>query len=79
MKVQPWCDSPDFIQDVENFYFNNGKEKIDVTHVRIQKNMAIIKIEGIDTPEQAVNYKNKIIFIDRDDFELDEGCYLFRI
>lgn len=37
--------------------------------------MAIMKINGIDTPEQAVTLRNKILFIDRDDFELDEGCY----
>ena len=34
-----------------------------------------MKINGIDTPEQAVTLRNKILFINREDFELEEGCY----
>ena len=41
----------------------------------MQKNMAIMKINGIDTPEQAVAFRNKLVFINRDDIELDESCY----
>lgn len=75
VKVQPWCDSPDFLCGFDNFYLNNGKEKIEVSDVRIQKNMVIMKLVGIDTPEQAVTFRNKVIYINRNDAELDEGSY----
>jgi 16S rRNA processing protein RimM len=78
MKVQLWCDSPDFFKNIKNLYFNNGNEKINLKNIRIQKNMGIIKIDGVDTPEQAVNFRNKILFIDRNDIELEEGSYFIQ-
>ena len=75
VKVQPWCDSPDFLCDFDNFYLNNGKEKINVSDIKIMKNMVVMKLEGVDTPEQAVTFRNKVIYINRNDAQLDEGSY----
>lgn len=41
----------------------------------MQKNIVIMKIKGIDTPEQAQNVRNKILYMDREDVELEEGAY----
>ncbi len=78
VKVQPWCDSPEFLCEFDDFYINNGSKKIIIDSAKTIKNMAILKIEGIDTPEQAVLLRNQILFINRDDVSLDEGCYFIQ-
>lgn len=75
LKVQPWCDSPEFLAETKKFYFDNGNKTADITSVRVSKNMAIIKVAGIDTPEQAVTLRNKILYIDRNDIKLEKNCY----
>ena len=34
-----------------------------------------MKIAGIDTPEQAQTVRNKILYMDRNDVELEKGSY----
>lgn len=73
VKVEPWCDSPDFLAEFEELYLNG--EWVNVERARVQKNMVILKLEGVDTPEAAGKLVGKILYIDRDQVELDEGTY----
>ena len=75
LKVQPWCDSPEFIINTKTFYLNKGNEEIKLTSKKIHKNMVIIKVDGIDTPEDAVKLRNKILYIDRNSVKLEAGTY----
>lgn len=34
-----------------------------------------MKIEGIDTPEQAQTLRGRVLYMDRNDVELEEGTY----
>ena len=74
VKVQPWCDTPQFICDFDTLYYKSGTPVV-VERSRVQKNMVIMKIEGTDTVEDAQKLRNRVLYIDRDDVELDEGCY----
>ena len=40
--------------------------------------MVIAKIEGIDTVEAAEKLRNKVLFMHRDDLELDEDTYFIQ-
>ena len=52
IKVQPWCDGPEFLCGFDTLYYKSG------------------------TPvEEAQKLRNRVLYIDRDDVELDEGCY----
>ena len=42
---------------------------------RIHKNMAILKLKGVDTVEDAVKYRNQVLYVDRDEILLEEGEY----
>ncbi|MBE6754770.1 MAG: 16S rRNA processing protein RimM, partial [Ruminococcaceae bacterium] len=46
-----------------------------VVKSRVHKNIVIMKLEGIDTVEQADAMRNKVIFINRRDAQLPEGRY----
>jgi 16S rRNA processing protein RimM len=57
-----------------------GKDKAEIyiDRARVAKNMVIAKIEGIDTVEAAEKYRNKVLFMHRDDLELDEDTYFIQ-
>ncbi len=78
VRVQPWCDSSDFLCEFETLYFDEGKKSVDIKRARVQKNIVIMQLDGVDTVEEAQNLRNKILYIDRDDVELDEGTYFIQ-
>ena len=46
--------------------------------VRVHKEMVLVKVSGINTPEAAQKLRGKIIYIDRDDAELEDGEYFIQ-
>ena len=42
------------------------------------KNTVIMKLEGIDTPEDAEKLRNKLLYMHRDDLELDDDTYFIQ-
>ena len=77
VKVQPWCDTPDFLCEFDTLYYKSGTP-VNVERSRVQKNMVIMKIEGTDSVEEAQKLRNRVLYIDREDVELDEGCYFIQ-
>lgn len=75
IRVEPWCDSPEFLCEFELLYFNKGETPVTVVRARPHKNIVLMKIEGVDTPEEAQKLRGKILYMDREDVELEEGCY----
>ena len=53
LKVQPWCDSAEALCRLKRLYFEEGKQELKVVSARTQKRMAILKLEGVDSIEQA--------------------------
>lgn len=72
MRVECWCDSPQFLSGFKTLYFNEGAEKIKVKS-RAHKNMVLMKMQGVDTIEQADLLRGKIVYIKRSDIKLEEG------
>ncbi len=75
IRVEPWCDSPDFLCEFDTLYLNKGEKPLEVERSRTQKNIVVMKIKGTDTVEQAQMLRNKILYMDREDVELEEGAY----
>ncbi|MDE6796815.1 MAG: ribosome maturation factor RimM, partial [Ruminococcus sp.] len=55
-----------------------NKQEIFIERSRVAKNMVIAKFEGVDTPEQAEKLRNKILYMHRDDLELDDDTYFIQ-
>lgn len=77
VKVQPWCDTPEFLCEFDTLYYKSGTP-VNVERARVQKNMVIMKIEGTDSVEEAQKLRNRVLYIDREDVELDDGCYFIQ-
>ena len=44
-----------------------------VEKARVQKNMVLLKLRGVDTPEAAQALRGKVLYLDREDDTLEEG------
>lgn len=75
VRVQPWCDTPDFLLDFDTLYLDKGETPVRIQKSRVQKNIVVLKIEGVDTVEQAVLLRNKLVYLSRDDVKLEDGEY----
>ncbi len=73
VKVLPWCDSAEFLTEFEELYFDGGKTPVQIENARVHKGMAILKLEGVNTMDQANLYRGKVLYMDRDDVELAAG------
>ena len=74
MRVDPWCDGPEFICLFDELYLDNG-DKLQITRSWVNKNVAVIKAKGIDSIEQADTMRRKVLYIDRDSVELDDNVF----
>ncbi len=78
VKIMPYTDSPELLCEFDRLFIGKDKSELYIERARVAKNMVIAKIEGIDTVEAAEKYRNKVLFIHRDDLELDEDTYFIQ-
>lgn len=78
VKIMPWSDDPEFICEFDILYLGKDKKLLQIENARVHKNMVLVKFKGIDTPEAANLLRNNIIYIDRNDVELEEGTYFIQ-
>ncbi|MCL2366185.1 MAG: ribosome maturation factor RimM [Oscillospiraceae bacterium] len=71
VKIMPWADSPEFLMGFEHVFIDNAPVKI--LSSRAHKGCVIATLEGVSDIESAIRLKNRIVFIDRDEVELEEG------
>jgi len=75
LKLTLWCDGIDYLKQFKVLYLDNkGNKPLKVTSVRAQKDLAIVKFEGIDSIEKAEEIKGRILYCDRDDAQIDENA-----
>ncbi len=77
VKVQPWCDDPQLLCELDTLYYKSGTP-IEVEHARVAKNIVVMKIKGTDTANDAQKLRNRVLYLDRDDVELEEGAYFIQ-
>lgn len=71
IKVQSWCDELEDLCDLETVYVS-GKAYT-VKHTRIHGNAVLMTLDGINSIDDALPLKNKVMEASREDFVLDEG------
>ncbi len=76
MRLQVWADGPEFLTGIKRLYFDDkGSAPAEVAVIRPHKNICILKIKGIDTIEQAEAFRERVVYINRDDRPLEKGRY----
>ncbi len=77
-RVQYYCDSAEVLCDFDTLYLDKGKTEVTVQRAYPHKNIVVMKLEGIDKIEQAQPLVGKLLYLNRDDAELEEGLYFIQ-
>lgn len=76
LRVQHWCDSPDFFKSFKTVYLGKkGSEPMTVLGARPHGNIMLLTLEGIDDLDKANTLRGKTIYVKRADAPLEEGRY----
>lgn len=78
LRVQYYCDSAEVLCDFDTLYLDKGKNEVTVERAYPHKNIVVMKLSGIDKIEQAQPLIGKILYLNRDDAELEDGLYFIQ-
>lgn len=79
VRVNPWCDSPDFLKKFKTLYYDsNGERSVKIKSSRVHGNVVLMQLEDISTVEQASALKNKILFMNRKDAKIPDNTYFIQ-
>ncbi len=73
VRIDPWCDSPQFLAAFDKLYLDDRGERFIEVKSRPHKNITLSKIKGIDNIDDAQRLRGKVVYINRDDIELGDG------
>jgi 16S rRNA processing protein RimM len=77
VKVQPWCDDPQLLCELDTLYYKSGTP-VEIGRARVAKNIVVMKIKGVDTANDANKLRNRVLYLDRDDIVLEEGAFFIQ-
>ena len=76
VRVECWCDSPEFLCQFNRLFTAPDTESVlKVNKASPHKNIALLKFKGIDTIEQAEAMRGSLLYIFRDDAQLSDGQF----
>jgi 16S rRNA processing protein RimM len=75
LRVNPWCDSAEFLRQFHTLYLEGGDVPVRVLSSRVRKKQLLMTLEGVDTVEKADEYCGKILYLNRDDAHIPQGRY----
>ena len=73
VKIMPWADEPEFLLEFNTLYIDG--QPMEVASARVHKNSVLVKFQGVNDINAAVKYRDKVVCIDRNDVELEEGAF----
>ena len=80
VRIQAWCDTPEFFCSLKKVYLDkDGKESLSIIKATPHGNVVIAQLKGVDSIEAAEKYRNKVLYMDRNDAVLEEGRYFKKL
>ncbi len=76
LRVQYWCDYPEYFQNFDTVYLaKDGNQPYKVISSRPHGNIVLLTLEGVDTIDEANKLRGKTIYVSRKDAPLENGRY----
>lgn len=77
LKVVPLVDNNNQFKEFEKLYIqeNSKYRELKLQEVKFSKNLVLLKVEGIESIEEALKLKNLYLYAKREDIKLEEGAY----
>ncbi len=76
--MEPWADSPEFLLKAKELWFDRGRTSVGLVSARVHKGRLLLKLHGVDTPEQAEALRGKVLYLDREQVSPPEGAVYLR-
>ena len=76
LRVQAWCDSPEFFKSFRTMYIGKKeKREYAVKGARPHGNIMLLTLEGVDNLDTANELRGKTIYVKRSEAPLEPGRY----
>lgn len=76
VRVQPWSDSGDFLNNFKHFYLDaDGNTSLEAIKIRSHGAVTLISFKGVETLEAAEKLRGTVLYINREDITLPHGRY----
>ena len=78
LRVQPWCDTPEFLCQFKTLFLKakDGFSSVKVKSSKPHGNVVLMELDGVNSMDDAEALRGKIIYIERKSLKLEEGQYL---
>lgn len=77
--LEPWTDSPEFLQGLRTLYFDpQGQRPVEVLAARPHKGRLLLRLRGVDSVEQGDALRGRVLYLNRDDVRLEEGRFFLQ-
>lgn len=73
LRVQPWCDSPEFFKSSKHCTTTYTVKKRGRCLRSPPRNIALLRLDGCDTVEKAASLRGKVLYMRRSDVHLKKG------
>lgn len=78
VRCQYYCDAPEVLCDFDELYFDRGKSMVKIERAYPHKNLVVLKIEGVNSIEDAQKFIGKMLYLDREDAILPEDTFFIQ-
>ncbi len=75
LRLEPWCDSAQFLLGFSTLYNKDGSVAYPVCSSRVHKSLLLLTLEGITSIEQGDAMRGRVLYFKRSDATLPEGRY----
>lgn len=79
VKVESWCDTPKVLAAQKRIFLSAGDDRYEerkVISASVMGALVLMCIEGINSREEAYAYKNRTLYLHRDDVPVRAGAHL---
>ena len=76
LKAEAWTDEPGILAGLKTLYLEGQPRRVEGG--RVHKGFVLLKLEGIDTVEDAMALKGKVLTADRKDIPLEPGAWFLQ-
>lgn len=76
MKLELWCDGPEFVSQFHTVFLDeNGEQPLALLSARAHKNQSLLTLRGYDSIDKAETLRNRVLYIRRSDAGLKDGAW----
>lgn len=78
LRLYPWCDPGDAERAARVYLDENGTEELRAIYIKPHKNVYLVKLKGVDSPEEGRKFIGKTLYMNRRDIPIKKGEYFIQ-